>query len=77
VVQSLAPPLSRGDGYPQVFLDLVLPGEVVKAVGAEAGVKGGVLGLGLARNDALDFFSPLVKSNYNTYNLSQNKEPPV
>jgi hypothetical protein len=55
VVQSLAPPLSRGDGYPQVFLYLVLPGEVVKAVGAEAGVKGGVLGFGLARNNALYF----------------------
>jgi hypothetical protein len=58
VVQRLAPPLSRGDGYPQVFLDFVLTGEVVKAVGAEAGVKGGILGFGLARNNALYFFAP-------------------
>jgi hypothetical protein len=58
VVQRLAPAFSRGDGYPQVFLDLVLPGEVVKAVGAEAGIKGGVLGFGLARNNALYFFTP-------------------
>jgi hypothetical protein len=53
VVQSLAPAFSCGDGYPQVFLDLVLPGEVVKAVGAEAGVKGGVLDFGFARNNTL------------------------
>jgi hypothetical protein len=53
VVQRLAPAFSRGDGYLQVFLDLILPGEVVKAAGAEAGVKAGVLGLGLAGNNAL------------------------
>jgi len=56
VVQRIAPAFSRGDGYLQVFLDLVLPGEVVKAAGAEAGVKGGVLGFGLAGNNALYFF---------------------
>jgi len=48
VVQRLAPAFSRGDGYLQVFLDLVLPGEVVKTVGTEAGVKGVILGFGLA-----------------------------
>jgi hypothetical protein len=48
VVQRLAPAFSRGDGYSQVFLDLFLPGEVVKAAGAEAGVEGGILGFGLA-----------------------------
>jgi hypothetical protein len=53
VVQRFAPALSRSDGYLQVFLDLFLPCEVVKAVGAEAGVKGGVLGFGLAGNNAL------------------------
>jgi len=48
VVQRLAPAFSRGDGYSQVFLDLFLPGEVVKAAGAEAGVEGGILGFGFA-----------------------------
>jgi hypothetical protein len=57
VIQRLAPAFSRGDGYLQVFLDLVLPGEVVEAAGAEAGVEGGVLGFGLARNNALYFLT--------------------
>jgi hypothetical protein len=58
VVQRLAPAFCRGDGNSQVFLDLVLAGEIVKAVGAEAGVKGSILGLGFARNNALYFLSP-------------------
>jgi hypothetical protein len=57
VVQRFAPAFSRGDGYPQVFLDLLLPGEVVKAAGAEAGVKGYILFFGLAGSNALYLWS--------------------
>jgi len=47
VVQRLLPAFSRGDGYLEVFLNLVLPDEVVKASGAEAAVEGYILGSGL------------------------------
>jgi hypothetical protein len=47
MVQRLAPTFSRSDRYPQVFLNLVLPDELVKTPGSEASVKGYVLGSGL------------------------------
>jgi hypothetical protein len=47
MVQRLAPAFSRRDGYLDVFLNLVLPDEVSKASGSEAGVKGYILGSGL------------------------------
>jgi hypothetical protein len=58
VVQRLAPALGGGNGYSQVLLDLVLPGEVAEGMGAEAGIEVGVLGLGLAGNNALYLLSP-------------------
>ena len=47
MVQRLAPAFSRSDSYPEIFLNLVLPDEVVKASGSEAGVKGYILSFGL------------------------------
>ena len=38
MVQRITPAFGSGDGYTQIFLDLFLPDEVVKAPGAEAGV---------------------------------------
>jgi hypothetical protein len=56
VVQSLAPALGGGNGYPQVLFDLVLPGKVAEGTGAKAAIEVGVLGLGFAGNNALYFF---------------------
>jgi len=70
VVQRLLPAFSRGDGYLEVFLNLVLPDEVVKAPGAEAAVQGSVLGSGLTRNDALYFLIPPARlAYYSTFQL--------
>jgi len=47
VVQRLTPALGRGDGDIQITLDFVLPDELIKVAGTEAGIQGGVLGAGL------------------------------
>jgi len=47
MVQRLAPTFSRNDSYPEIFLNLVLPDEVIKASGAKAGIKGYILSSGL------------------------------
>jgi hypothetical protein len=47
MVQRLAPALSRGDGYLEVFLNLVLPDKFGEMAGSEAAVKGYVLSSGL------------------------------
>jgi hypothetical protein len=47
MVQRLIPAFSRRDSYLQVFLNLVLPDEVIKALGSEASIKGYILGSGL------------------------------
>jgi hypothetical protein len=48
MVQRLAPAFSRSDSYSDVFLNLVLPDEVIKASGSEASVKRYILSSGLA-----------------------------
>jgi len=53
MVQRIPPPPGRGDGYIYIILDFFLPDEVVKAPGPEAAVKGYILVVGLARNDAV------------------------
>jgi hypothetical protein len=46
MVQRLIPAFSRSDGYLQILLNLILPDEVIKAPGAEAGIKGYILSPG-------------------------------
>jgi hypothetical protein len=58
VVQRLLPAPGGGDGYLYIILNLVLADEVVEEPGAEAGIQGYVLGVGLAGNDALYFDLP-------------------
>jgi hypothetical protein len=53
MVQRLAPAFSRSDSYSDVLLNLILPDEVSKAAGAQAGVKGYVLSLGLTGYNAV------------------------
>jgi hypothetical protein len=58
VVWCLASAFSRGDGDVQVALNLILPDELVKAAGPEAGIKRGILGIGFTRYDASYLTSP-------------------
>jgi hypothetical protein len=58
MVQRLAPPFSRSDSYPDVFLNLVLPDEVGKVSGAQAGVKSYVLIPRLTGNNAVYLTHP-------------------
>ena len=46
MVQCLTPAFGGSDSYAQVFLNLVLPDEVIKAPGSEAGIKWYILGTG-------------------------------
>jgi len=58
MVQRFLPDPGGGDGNVDIVLNLVLADEVVEEPGAEAGVQGYVLGVGLAGNDALYFDLP-------------------
>jgi len=49
MVQCLAPSLGGSNGDADVFLDFVLPDELLEAAGAQAGIKRPVLGSGLTR----------------------------
>jgi hypothetical protein len=46
MVQRLIPAFSRRDSYLEVILNLILPDEVIKTPGAEAGIKGYILSPG-------------------------------
>jgi len=48
MVQSLAPPLSRGDGDVQIFLNSGLTNEFIKATGSEANIKRYILNTAFA-----------------------------
>ncbi len=58
MVKGLSPAFGGGNGYLEVFLDPVLPDEIAKLAGAEAGIKGEVLFTGFTRNDASDLTLP-------------------
>jgi hypothetical protein len=55
MVKRLTPAFSRSNSYLQVLLNLVLTDKLVKATGAEAGVKGYILSRGFTRYNALYF----------------------
>jgi hypothetical protein len=55
MVQRLVPALSRGDGYLEVILNLILPDKVIKTPGAKAGVKVYILSPGFARYNSFYF----------------------
>ena len=48
MIQRITPAFGSGDGYTQIFLDLILSDKVVKAPGAEAGVKRYIFSTGFA-----------------------------
>jgi hypothetical protein len=58
MVQRLSPAFGGGDGDVQVVLELILPDELIKAAGPEAGVKRYVLSAGFTRYDASYLNSP-------------------
>jgi len=58
MVQRITPAFSRGDGYVQVILNLVLPDEFIKVAWPEAGIKRGILNIGFTRYNASYLTSP-------------------
>ena len=48
MVERLASALSCGDGYVYILFNPVLPDEVIKTAGSQAGIKRCILGIGFA-----------------------------
>jgi hypothetical protein len=58
MVQRLVPALSRGDGYLQVVLNLILPDKIIKTPRSKAAVEVYILGSGLTGNNSVYFNPP-------------------
>lgn len=58
MVKGFTPAFSRSDGYLEVFYDTSLPDEVLKGLGAKAGIERRVLVAWFSRYDSRYFGSP-------------------
>ena len=55
MVERLTPAFGCGDGYVQVFLDFVLPDEIIERTWPQAGFQCGVFRVGFPRYDTSYF----------------------